>query len=358
MKKSQKILWHVLLWLLVFLPFINGPLILYIKNENKLKEIMPTFHLNLQDVIWQTSVGIINFIIVFYVFYFFIQNLLKKSKNNWKNILLAVSIFVVLIVQKWFWDFLPPLNTKGLTFHQRFSNITISFCVSTIILTMIQGSLSLAFKTILAYFDEKRKTKELESTNLKNELSMLRSQVNPHFLFNTLNNIDSLIVKDPGKASELLIKLSDEMRYMLYDANIEKIDIASELKFLNNYISLQKIRINHKNPISFTIEIDNQEEKIPPMLFLPLVENAFKHGALLKADDTINLAISLKDHLLDFSVTNPYDQNATFVNSHNGLGLDLVKRRLGLVFPNKHTFEIKKNGQYFTVEFSVKLNEA
>lgn len=319
---------------------------------------MPSIHLTLHDMLWQTSLGVINFMIVFYVFYFFIHNLLKRGNINHKNILLALVTFTVLVVQKWFWDFLPPINIKGLTFAGRFASITVGLCISIIILTLIQCAISLSFKTILAYFDEKKKRKELETTNLKNELNMLRSQVNPHFLFNTLNNIDSLINKDPEKASDLLIQLSDEMRYMLYDANIEKIDIESEMKFLNNYISLQKVRINHKNPIEVNLEIDNQKVKIPPMLFLPLVENAFKHGSLLKNDDTINLNIRLKEHRLDFSIINPYDQNTAFINSHNGLGLDLVKRRLDLLFPDKHSFTVKKEGLYFNVEFSINLNEA
>ena len=358
MKKSQKLVWHILLWVLVFMPFAAIPVIIFTQKESEIKQTMPTFNYNLHDMVWQTSVGLINFCIVFYVFYFLIHNLLKRGNINWKNILLAVSIFAVLVVQKWFWDFVPAINTKGLTFGQRFANITISLCVTNVILTLIQGTISLSFKTILAYFDEKKKRKELETTNVKNELNVIRAQINPHFLFNTLNNIDALINRNPEKASELLIKLSDEMRYMLYDANIEKIDIESELKFLNNYISLQEIRINHKNPIIVNMEVDNYSEKIPPLLFLPLVENAFKHGAFLKVEDAIKLSIRLKEHLLDFSITNPYDQNTTFVNSSNGLGLDLVKRRLGLVFPNKHRFEIKKDGFYFTVEFSIRLNDA
>jgi LytS/YehU family sensor histidine kinase len=213
-------------------------------------------------------------------------------------------------------------------------------------------------KNILAYFDEKKKRKELETTNLKNELNMLRSQVNPHFIFNTLNNIDALILNNPRKASELLMKLSEEMRYMLYDANIEKIEIESELRFLNNYISLQKIRIKQKEPIIVNIDIDNQHEKIPPVLFLPLVENAFKHGRFVNDDDAIKLTMKLKDHHLDFSITNAYEKEDLLDNSHQGLGLDLVKRRFDLIFLNSYVFEIKKEDQRFTVNFSLKLEEA
>jgi len=342
----------------VFIPIPVALILFFDQNVSEIKKMVPDLHYNLHEMIWSWIIDLINFIIVFYVFYFLISDLLKRGNINRKNILLAVSIFAVLVIQKWFWDFLPVINTKGLTLADRFANISIISSVFTVVITLIQGCISLSFKTILAYFDEKRKRKELETTNLKNELNVIRSQINPHFLFNTLNNIDALINKNPEKASELLIKLSDEMRYMLYDANIEKIEIEAELKFLNNYISLQKIRINQKNPIIVNIEVDNHLEKIPPLLFLPLVENAFKHGAFLKIDDSVKLTIRLKEHVLDFSITNSYNQNTTFVNSPKGLGLDLVKRRLALVFPNKYRFEIKKDGLYFTVEFSIKLNEA
>jgi LytS/YehU family sensor histidine kinase len=309
-------------------------------------------------MIWQTAIGMVRFVIVFYVSYFGIHTILKRNDLKWKKYFLIVLIFAGLVILKWLWGFLPLLNTKELSFAERFAKISMSYLVLNVILTLIQGGLALTLKTILAYFDEKKKRKELETTNLKNELNMLRSQVNPHFIFNTLNNIDALILKNPKKASELLIKLSDEMRYMLYDANIEKIDIESELKFLNNYISLQKIRINQKEPISINIDLDNRQEKIPPMLFLPLVENAFKHGRFVNTDDAIKLTIKLKDHLLDFSITNPYETGDIMDDSHKGLGLDLVKRRFDLIFPKTHKFEIKKDEQYFTVEFSIDLNEA
>jgi LytS/YehU family sensor histidine kinase len=319
---------------------------------------MPSFHFDLKSSIWQQSIGLVEFMIVFYVFYFVIHTLLRKTNLNWKNILLAVFIFTLLVIQRWVWGFLPVLNSKNLTFVERLSNSTIGESVFGIIITFLQGCMALILKTILLYFDEKKLRKELETTNLKNELNMLRSQVNPHFLFNTLNNIDALIYKDPKKASDLLIKLSDEMRYMLYDSNIEKIDIMSELMFLNNYISLQKIRINQKEPIILNIDLDNKKEKIPPMLFLPLVENAFKHGRFASNDDMIKLKLKLKDHHLDFSIANPYEPGNIIIDSQRGLGLGLVKRRFDLIFPHSNRFEIKKDEQIFSVEFSLDLNEA
>ena len=357
MKKSKKILWHILLWVFVFIPGGAIPIIILTLKREFFEQQSPSFHYDLKRLIWEMSIGLIEFLIVFYIFYFVIHNILIKSRFKWKNIFLTLLIFALLVIQRWVWGSLPTLNTKGLSITERLINSNGITWVAYSINALLQGCLALVFKTILLYLDEKKLREELETTNLKNELNMLRSQVNPHFIFNTLNNIDALIIKNPQKASELLIKLSDEMRYMLYDANIEKIDIESELKFLNNYISLQKIRINQREPISTNIDLDNKQEKIPPMLFLPLVENAFKHGRFVNPEDAIKLIIKLKDHILNFSITNPYETISIIDDSHKGLGLDLVKRRFGLMFPKTHKFEIKKDEQFFTVEFSIALNE-
>ncbi len=358
MKKVHKAILHISLWLFVFVPFGGAPIILFNQNKEYIEQMMPSFNYDLEVIIWQMSIGLVEFLIVFYVFYFVILNLLKKTQQGWKNICLSFFVFALLVMQRWFWGFLPALNTEELSFVERLTTISVNQSSISIAVVLIQGGLALVFKTVISYFDERRKRKELETINLKSELSMLRSQVNPHFLFNTLNNIDSLINNNPKEASELLIKLSDEMRYMLYDSNTEKIEIASELNFLNNYISLQKIRINHKDPILVSTELDNQKELIPPMLFLPLVENSFKHGRFNSNDDRIQLTLKLKDHNLFFKISNPHDPDLNSVDSHKGLGLNLVKRRFDLIFPNTHKFEIRKDKYIFEVEFSIDLNEA
>lgn len=130
------------------------------------------------------------------------------------------------------------------------------------------------------------------------------------------------------------------------------------MEFLNNYITLQKIRINHKDPVKVNIDVDNKSEKIPPLLFLPLVENAFKHGTFTNPDHQIIVNVGLKKHKLDFSISNPYKPNIPNTESHKGIGLDLVKRRFDLIFPNKHSFKIRKDEQFYTIEFFINLDEA
>jgi two-component sensor histidine kinase len=357
MKRSYKILAHVLLWLLLFIPVSALPIFIFIQKRAEIEQRLPDLPLDIHSMSFGMGINLIRFFIVFYVYYFFIHPYLFQRSFRWKNLLIGIAIFILLVVQKWFWDFLPVLNREGLSFSQRLAKIKFSYSLLSIALTFIQCFFAWGMKTILSYFDERKKRRELETSNLKSEINMLRSQVNPHFIFNTLNNIDTLIHKDPGKASDLLIKLSDDIRYMLYDANIERVDIASEIKFLKNYISLQEIRINLPNPITSTIEIDNENERIPPMLFIPLVENAFKHGVFNHEGDTIRLKIEMKEKQLDFSLSNRYDPDSVQKQTSGGLGLQLVRRRFELIFPNKHTFDIEKSTDQFIVKFSIDLNE-
>lgn len=357
MKRSYKILAHILLWLLLFIPVSAAPIIIFIKKKAVIEQRLPDIPFDIHTMSVGMGINLVRFFIVFYVYYFFIHPLLFQRSFRWRSIFLAIVIFILLIVQKWFWDFLPVMNSENLSFYEKLDKLTLSYTLISVAITCVQCFFSWGMKTILSYFDERKKRQELETSKLKSEINLLRSQVNPHFIFNTLNNIDTLIHKDPAKASELLIKLSDDIRYMLYDSNIEKVDIASELKFMENYISLQEIRINQPKPVISKIDIDNREEKLPPMLFIPLVENAFKHGIFRSIDDKIKLQILLKKKKLDFSISNQFDPNNIKKQTHGGLGLELVQRRFELIFPNKFTFDIEKEDNRFIVKFSIDLNE-
>jgi LytS/YehU family sensor histidine kinase len=328
-----------------------------IQKGAEIKQQFPELPIDVHAMSIGMGINLVRFFIVFYVYYFLIHPLLFQKPFRWEKLIFGIVVFILLVIQKWFWDFLPVMNREGLSFSQRLANIKMSRSLFSVAITIIQCFFAWAMKTSLSFFDERKKRRELETSNLKSEINLLRSQVNPHFIFNTLNNIDTLIHKDPAKASELLIKLSDDIRYMLYDSNIEKVDIGSEIKFMENYISLQEIRINQPKPVISEIEIDDREEKIPPMLFIPLVENAFKHGTFRSKDDKIKLQIMLKKKKLDFSISNKFDPNNIKKQTHGGLGLELVQRRFELIFPNKFIFDIEKEDNRFTVKFSVDLNE-
>lgn len=204
------------------------------------------------------------------------------------------------------------------------------------------------------WFDNYRKQMQLEAQNLSAELALLRSQINPHFLFNTLNNIDAMVYKKAPDASEAIIKLSDLMRYMLYEANTDKVRLSQEINYIKSFIDLQKIRIN-KSDIVLDIEVDDESVLIAPMLFIPFVENAFKHGGRSGDAYKVQVSLRLNGGELNFSVINnlPGDKNQE-KDKIGGIGLNNVKRRLELLYP-AHQLNIEERDNQYIVNLSFKI---
>jgi len=202
---------------------------------------------------------------------------------------------------------------------------------------------------LLKYWYQNQQTKaELENKNKTSELALLRNQLNPHFLFNTLNNIDSLIITNPTKASDAIIKLSDIMRFMLYDTSTDTVPLEKEINYLKSYISLQQMRLKDAGFVKVQIEGNCQGKTIAPMLFIPFVENAFKHGYKNVVPPGIDIKLLCSKDSVNFEVTNHVDQKGD-INKDNtsGIGLANTKRRLELLYPDKHRINIEsENGLY------------
>lgn len=181
----------------------------------------------------------------------------------------------------------------------------------------------------------------LEKQTIASELALLRSQVNPHFLFNTLNNINALIVRDPKRAYASILKLSEIMRYMLYDAKNETVLLKKEIEYINSYIGLLQLRVESPGFIKFDVQGYPEDISIGPMLFVPLVENAFKHGNKDAAPPGVSISMKIEDRSIFFEVANYVKQNPEVVDSTGGIGIPNLKRRLELLYPNKHTFNVE-----------------
>lgn len=192
------------------------------------------------------------------------------------------------------------------------------------------------FKQVISYF---RLKNEIEKT----ELLHLKTQVNPHFFFNTLNNLYGLVGTDPKKAQELILKLSDMMRYSIYEGEKEAVTLKTEVDYLNNYIKLHKMRYHKEIDVRLDAEIEEDYE-VMPLLFIILLENAFKHGVEnLSKGAYAYFKIKAKDNKVIFETENNFDQ--TIQTEGQGIGLKNLKRRLELVYPKKHslTFSAKEN---------------
>ncbi len=194
----------------------------------------------------------------------------------------------------------------------------------------------------------------LKNEKAKNELLHLQSQVNPHFFFNTLNNLYGLVEIDAKKAQKLILKLSDMMRYSIYDGQKGKVTLNQEVAYLKNYIALHTMRYHKKIQTRFEKNIDSAEYEVMPLLFIILLENAFKHGVEnLTANAFVHIDLTAQDNQIRFSVENNYDSELE--NQKTGIGLENLKRRLTLRYPNRHELSFKISANVYKANLILKL---
>lgn len=203
------------------------------------------------------------------------------------------------------------------------------------------------------YQEDSIKYKETQRQKLEAELKLLRGQINPHFLFNTLNNLYALSLDKSDKTPDLILKLSDLMRYMLYDCRDSYVLIDKEISFIKNYLELEKIRIGEKANVDMKVMGSTGLQHIAPLLFIPFIENAFKHGTnRLLNHSFIKILFDLeKNGVIRFVIENTKDEKEHFIDKkYSGIGIENVKKRLSLLYPDKHSLKITDNQNIFKVE--------
>lgn len=346
--KVRNIVIHtIILFGVIFLSFFSIFLYLYNSEARSAMELTNP-EINIELLIKNSIITFFVILLDIYVAYFAYFNLLLKGKLKKRNLLIALCIFVSLAVFKFI-------------FLQWFTYGKISFSVGKFlpytVISLVVGGIGIGIRALVEYFNQKENKKELEKKNLESEINLLRSQINPHFLFNTLNNIDALIRKDPERASDLLIKLSTQMRYMLYDSNTHNIQLSSELEFINDYIDLQKLRFENENVVQLEIKGDVDNSFIPPMLFIPFIENAFKHCSNYDVDKAIDISIEVTDNLYLFKAKNLFEEKTEVSKDKtSGIGVQLTKRRLELLYPKMHKLEIKKEAGWYSLILKINKN--
>ncbi len=220
-------------------------------------------------------------------------------------------------------------------------------------ITLINGAAGLIMKGFINWYNDIKIKVALNKKNYEMELAMLKSQINPHFLFNTINNIDVLITKDAVRASEYLNKLSDIMRFMLYETRPSKIPLDKELSYIEKFIELQKIRTVNEHYINYSLKGDPANFMISPMILIPFIENAFKHAENKKAENAININLDIENEKFFFKCENSFNRYAQANPDHGGLGSELIKKRLSLLYPGKHKLTITNNNELYKVELSL-----
>ncbi|SDF75572.1 Histidine kinase [Mucilaginibacter pineti] len=217
----------------------------------------------------------------------------------------------------------------------------------------INGMLGAVIKGSLTWYRDIRVKEELHRKNMETELALVKSQIDPHFLFNTLNNIDILITRDAETASAYLNKLSGIMRFLLYETKAERISLERELDYVQQYIDLQRIRTSNLDYVDFEISGRFCGQLIAPMILLPFIENAFKHTESRKAESNIHINLLLNKHHLVFTCT-----NTLFVKDDSadiGLGNTLIRKRLELLYPDAHVLIITNEAGLYRVNLELSL---
>ena len=208
------------------------------------------------------------------------------------------------------------------------------------------------------WYENEKQKKEMENQKLGAELSLLKSQINPHFFFNTLNSIYSLAIIKSDKTPEAVLKLSEIMRYIIYDTERKLVPLSKEIEYIANYIELQRLRLPEDIKVKFKTDIGEGEPVIEPLLLLPFVENAFKHGVDVEKGGKISIAITLAGNELRLHVENPLvDLDSQVKNGSSGVGMNNTLKRLKLLYNDNFTFTAGPVKTNYIVDLVLKLKE-
>jgi sensor histidine kinase YesM len=289
------------------------------------------------------------------IFYFHTEILIKKILKKRGVWLYLIGIILLIAGSFYFNDILRDLifNTHG---ERKTGNfLRRGPLMSGIFQILFIIAIGYIYQNVVDNLKEKELLKESENETLKSELSFLRSQISPHFMFNVLNSVVSLSRRKPEMVEPVVIKLSELMRYMLYETNDSSVPLEKEALYLESYIDLQKIRFGNDISIEFEQDMQKKGLAIEPMLLIPFVENAFKHGVGMVENPSIEIKLSSNEEGLFFSVKNKVSEGSKLEkkDDSSGIGLTNVKRRLELLHPN-HLLTIKENNGEFFVSLHIK----
>jgi two-component system LytT family sensor kinase len=334
MKLSLKILIHTIYWIVfsVFTLLVN---IGHTLGEfSHLNNLTPHFVINF---FWAS--------IIFYLFYFYFIRFFE-GRQFVKYLIFSILTSIALTLL-----FLPV----HIFFHLQFKIFSYKYLVQPMVGTFIIAQCGCLVRGFENWFTSIQLKSELESRNLRNELELLKSQINPHFLFNSLNNIDSLIRKSPETASVSLVTLSDMLRHMIYEAKTDKVLLSEEIVYLRNYISLQQLRFRDKKYVGINFPERCEGIQIAPMLLIPFIENAFKYATNIGKLPVIDISVQCNYNSLIFSCRNYYKKEKPQYEPTEGVGLKNVQRRLEILYAEKHQLDIADEGNVFKVELTIDL---
>lgn len=301
----------------------------------------------------------IHMALCYFNIYFLMPNFVFKKRYLLYLILILSAIFLMVVVKFNLTYYLVSNNVwpEG---PVPTSELTLNYTIDMMIGELYVITFVTAIKITLDFLKEQKRVADLEKAQLETELLFLKTQISPHFFFNTLNNIYSLAVENSKKTPKIILKLSELMRYLLYDTANKRQTLENEILCIQNYIDLERIRHNDELEVNMSISGELQDKEIAPILLLSFIENAFKHGAHKNIGNVkIDISLIFKKEFLYFRISNPMPlitEHEEHFNQSSGIGLENVKKRLALGYKkNDYKLIIKNDKNIFVVKLKIKV---
>ena len=343
--KRYRVFYHLLFWVFYLLMFSVSYTIHYDK-------------LTVFDVMLRFSITLpVDIFASYFTAYYMLPVLLLRGKYlRFFLVLLVSASFFILMQRVCIYYINLPIFYPEMVKQVSFFNFDYIFSFFNIYAVV---GIVTSIRLFKFWYRNQRTTQNLKEEKLEAELKFLKSQIHPHFLFNTLNNLYALTLDKSDQAPEVVIKLSNLLDYMLYEANDPKVSLEKEILLIRNFLDLEKIRYGENLEIEFDLSGDPTGYSIAPMLLLPFVENSFKHGLSKQTvKPWIRILLGLEKGLLHFHVKNSQGQNKR--NSKEsyteGIGLSNVKRRLELIYPRSYSLTIRDESDYFEIDLYINLS--
>lgn len=356
-KPGYRIARHVTFWLVFFL------------SQAAVSLVVPTlFSRSNNERIFEASYGqLLNLpsqlFLVYTLLYFVIPGFILRSKYKlaflWIIILCVITGFIASFFN-WFWidDIFAAFSGRrqGFVESKPFNAYISMGFINGLRASLVVAGLATSIKLIKQWYEKEYLNTVLQKEKLNAELQTLKAQLHPHFLFNTLNNIYSITQNSSPVASEMLVKLSDLLRYILYQCDQPLVKLSQEFQLIRDYIALEKIRYTKDLDIDVSLPSDTNGYYISPLLLLPLVENCFKHGSSKLIDQPwIKIQAERKENFLQMKLINAKPIGEINNNFENGIGLKNVQKRLEILYPNKHELKIISEPDVFIVNLKLEL---
>lgn len=308
---------------------------------------------NWDHVLKVVSIQVIFAALISYLNYFYLLPRFLVNKNVWVYLLEFSVPFALIMLARIYTE--RSLAEEEHGHYQDFlysSRYLVQMLTTNLFIVIFVGMIRFA----VDWFEFEAKQKAVENEKLTAELNFLKAQINPHFLFNTLNNLYYLAYTQSTNTTEVIAKLSQMMRYMIYDSNHPFVPLSKEIEYMQNYISLERLRLNNQIPIKFDIE-GNTDASIVPLIFITFLENAFKHGLSSNYSGAwVNISIKLQGKECIYTVENSKVENTNVKNDKSGIGLQNVHRRLELSYPGRYQLRNEEGSNRYFVQLNITLS--